>query len=376
MGAWQMDQAFEALVARGVEIVDPRQTYVAPDVSPQRVSSGVVLHPGTRLQGPRTFLGPGAQVGVQGPATLIDAVLGARARVDAGYVEGAVLLDDAQAGWGAHLRPGTLLEEQASTAHCVGLKHTILLSFVTLGSLINFCDALVAGGTSRRDHSEIGSGFIHFNFTPWGERGDKATPSLVGDVVRGVFLREQRIFLGGSSGLVGPGLVGYGAVTGAGQVVRRAVAPERLTIEASRNLDRPSPTGKYDPLQPRLRRNIAYVAQLVALRAWYRHVRLARLPDEPPFEVARTVVLEALQTLDLCIGERVKRLEGFVRQRNGEPPALALDPTVAPCPLPVTPDAGVDHVTWVQGLSPADAEAGVAWLAAIADAVDPTPAPP
>src|SRR6185436_10422934 len=119
-------------------------------------------------------------------------------------------------------------EEEASTAHAVGLKQTILLSFVTLGSLINFCDLLMAGGTSREDHSEVGSGFIHFNFTPWGRSGDKATPSLIGDVTAGVFLRQPRIFLGGLSGIVGPQKVGFGSCTVAGQVLRREVPPNRL----------------------------------------------------------------------------------------------------------------------------------------------------
>ena len=59
-----------------------------------------------------------------------------------------------------------------------------VLAFVTIGSLVNFCDLLMAGGSSRQDHSEVGSGYIHFNFTPWGARGDKATPSLIGDVPR------------------------------------------------------------------------------------------------------------------------------------------------------------------------------------------------
>src|SRR5690606_1997997 len=129
-----------------------------------------------------------------------DSALARGAAVASGYVEGAVLLREAKLGANAHVRPGTLLEELASTAHAVGLKQTVLLAYVTLGSLINFCDCLMAGGTSRSDHSEVGSGFIHFNFTPWGERGDKATPSLIGDVVRGVFLRERRIFLGGLAG--------------------------------------------------------------------------------------------------------------------------------------------------------------------------------
>ena len=72
---------------------------------------------------------------------LVDAILGDGAAVASGYVEGAVLLRGAKLGANAHARPGTLLEEQASTAHCVGLKHTILLPFVTLGSLIIFVTA-------------------------------------------------------------------------------------------------------------------------------------------------------------------------------------------------------------------------------------------
>ncbi|HOU91253.1 MAG TPA: hypothetical protein PLU22_09420, partial [Polyangiaceae bacterium] len=132
----RLDRAQE----RGVVIVDPRQTYIAADVDLARLAPGAVLWPGTRLVGPRTWLGPGSRVGTEGPATLVDAVLDAGATVASGFVQGAVLLAGASLGAAAHVRAGTLLEEEASTAHAVGLKQTILLAFVTLGSLINFCD--------------------------------------------------------------------------------------------------------------------------------------------------------------------------------------------------------------------------------------------
>lgn len=51
----------------------------------------------------------------------------------------------------------------------------------------------MAGGTSRKDHSEVGSSYIHFNYTP---DGDKTTPSLICDVPRGVMLNQPPIFLG------------------------------------------------------------------------------------------------------------------------------------------------------------------------------------
>jgi hypothetical protein len=362
----------ETLVQRGVTIVDPRQTYVAGDVDLARICSGAILHPGTRLEGARTFVAPEAQVGAQGPATLVDAVLAPGACVDAGYVNGAVLLDRARAGWGANFRPGTLLEEEASTAHGVGLKHTILLAFVTVGSLVNFCDVLMAGGTSRHDHSEVGSGFIHFNFTPWGERGDKATPSLVGDVSHGVLLRSPRIFLGGAGGLVGPARVGYGAVTGAGQVVRRDVPAHRLVLEPTPAREVPLKPGRLDAAGPRRDKNIAYIGQLVALRAWYRQVRLARIPpstrEHDEAWVRRAVITAALDTLDLCIEERVGRLEGFLHER-GEPMVPVHLGDEAACPISVEPGDARDHISWVRALATGDVERLQAWLERVAAAV-------
>ena len=85
-------------------------------------------------------------VGSEGPATIVNSVIGEEAEVASGYVAGSVLLGKARIGSNGHVRPGTLLEEEASTAHAVGLKHTILMSFVTLGSLINCCDCLISGG--------------------------------------------------------------------------------------------------------------------------------------------------------------------------------------------------------------------------------------
>lgn len=340
-----------------------------------RVCSGAVLHPGTRLLGARTFIAAHAEVGREGPATLADAVLGAEAIVDGGYVEGAVMLERSRVGSGAHLRPGTVLEEQASTAHTVGLKHTILLSFVTLGSLINFCDCLMAGGTSRADHSEVGSGFIHFNFTPWGQRGDKATASLIGDVVKGVFLREAKIFLGGSSGLVGPASVGYGSVTAAGQVVRRTVEPGTLSLQPPRAIDIKHDPNRLDRAAPRSQRNIAYIAQLVALRAWYRQVRIARIDEidggawNEAHQQRKIVLTEALANIELGIAERHKRLASFLTERGQEMPAMDLAVELA-CPLTVSHAADQAHVAWVHGLSAPQVEAGQAWLEATAQQVN------
>lgn len=369
-----VESRLDQLIAAGVHVIDPRQTYVAPDVDLERIAAGAVLHPGVRLQGSRTLVAPGARVGTEGPATLVDTSLGRDVTVASGFLDQAVLLDGAKAGAQAHFRAGTLLEEQASTAHCVGLKQTILLSFVTLGSLINFCDCLMAGGTSRSDHSEVGSGFIHFNFTPWGARGDKATASLVGDVARGVFLREPRIFLGGSGGMVGPRMVGYGAISGAGQVLRGDVARETLTVQALRSVKRKLSRSYLDPIEPRARKNVAFIAHLVALRAWYREVRLLRaesLAAREPAQAWRVKQIGmAIALIEGAIDERHERLRRFVEERGGTVPPVELEGLPArPDDFPIHGEADLSHIDWVAGLDDAAVDAGRRWLAHIVNDV-------
>ena len=154
----------------------------------------MVIHSGCRISGERTLILPGARLGAEGPVTVENCLIGPGVELKGGYFREAVFLAKASCGLGSHVREGTILEEAASIAHTVGLKQTILFPFVTLGSLINFCDCLMSGGTDRNHHSEVGSSYIHFNFTP---NQDKATPSLIGDVPHGVMLNQKPIFLGG-----------------------------------------------------------------------------------------------------------------------------------------------------------------------------------
>jgi hypothetical protein len=355
------DERAAALVARGVRVPAPGQVFIDDDVELEHIAPTAILYPGTRLHGARTRVGPKASVGAEGPAVLHDVVLADGAAIASGYAKGAVLLAGAKLGANAHVRDGTLLEEEASTAHAVGLKQTILLSFVTLGSLINFCDVLMAGGTSRRDHSEVGSGFIHFNFTPWGKQGDKATPSLFGDVVHGVFLDQARIFLGGSGGVVGPRRVGFGSIAAAGQVLRRDVDDGRLVIDTVERLDAPvrAPSGgRVDRI---VGPNARFLGELVALRAWYEQVRLPRAAGAS--ETVRAATREALTVIDTCIEERWTRLAAFLAEhgRTAVKPDLAV---ATPCPLDV--GTGSDHVAWVKGLPATDVARGRDWLADIA----------
>ena len=367
LGSESLERKLDILTAQGVNILDRRQTYLDEAMDPRRVCAGAVLYPGTRLIGGRTFIGPGARVGTEGPTTLDDTLIDEDTEVASGYLKDSVMLRKSRVGSNAHIRVGTLLEEGASTAHAVGLKHTVLMSFVTLGSLINFCDGLISGGRSRREHTEVGSGFIHFNYSPRGRTGDKATPSLIGDVVHGVFLRQPRIFLGGLSGIVGPQKVGFGSFTVAGQVLRREVPANRIVGDTPRKVDKEVHTLNDSPSRI-VRSNLEYIGQLYALQAWYRCVRFARIPSGPTYEHLRIITQAASELLTLSINERIARLREYLEERQLSLPLSP--PTIPPCPINVAAAIPyVDHIAWISALSDIDVQQGISWLKLIVDSI-------
>ncbi len=302
-------EAIVELIRRGVQIPNPLTLDIGPEVDLERISTrGVVLFPGCRIYGAATVISAGVKLGAEGPVTIDDCRLGPHVELKGGYFHRSVFLAKASMGLGAHVREGSILEEEANGAHCVGLKQTILFPFVTLGSLINFCDCLMAGGTSRKDHSEVGSSYIHFNFTP---DGNKTTASLFGDVPRGVMLNRRPIFLGGQGGSVGPVRVGYGTVTAAGSILRDDIGEDdRFVIVAPHpGVERSVALRAHKNLRRVVTNNLTYLANLVALEEWYRQVRR---PFFAAQELGQAVYEGALEMLMLAKEERTKRLRAMV----------------------------------------------------------------
>lgn len=313
----------ERLLDKGVVIHCPDSVYISPEVNPDRISGdNVTLYPGTRLYGESTLISPGSTLGYEAPVTLENTCVGPDCQLKGGFFQASVFLGKNNFGSGAHVRAGTILEEEASAAHTVGLKQTILFPFVTLGSLINFCDCLMAGGTSRRDHSEVGSSFIHFNYTP---NQDKATPSLLGNVTQGVMLNNRPVFLGGQGGLVGPRRLAFGCTTAAGTICRRDEdTPGRLIFGSSlKSGSMPKNEGVYINPKAIYTNNCIYTANLLCLRLWYRFIRSLFVRDMFSKELVRGLNI----ALALCIDERVKRLDQFCTKLQTSRSTLLASPS-------------------------------------------------
>jgi UDP-N-acetylglucosamine/UDP-N-acetylgalactosamine diphosphorylase len=252
----------------------------------------------------------------------------------------------------------------------------VISAYASIGSNVNFCDCYLGGGRDESDHSEVGSGFVHFNFTPFGACGDKATASIFGAVPKSVLLNADRIFLGGSGGVVGPVELGYGVVLAAGGVYRKSYGDGQLVLgETSRARALAMRPGYVPGIHRRLQATRYYVGQLKALSSWYAAVRLSRASDE----WEQRLIRHALTRLDEGVIERLKqgdRLIAGARQVEAESLDAAsirswaqwceslpsFKPSLPPDAIVTAATAAGSHVEWVRSLSKEAAVAAVGWL--------------
>jgi UDP-N-acetylglucosamine/UDP-N-acetylgalactosamine diphosphorylase len=374
----------EMLQNKGVKIPNPASVEIGEDVEIGRISgNGVVIYSGCKIYGKSTLILRDAKLGYEAPATVENCQVGPEVSLKGGFFKDAVFLRKAGMGSGAQVREGTILEEEAGAAHTVGLKQTILFPFVTLGSLINFCDCFMSGGTSRKDHSEVGSSYIHFNYT---HNQDKATPSLIGDVPNGVMLNQRPIFLGGQGGLVGPSRLTFGTLIAAGSIFRGdELRPNRLIFEGGRSGNVAFAPGVYYGVKRIVENNCIYIANLMALMQWYQHVRSQFVSEDFP-----ELLLEGLrEKLTMAIEERISRLkelcfkkgdellemwtriEENFRTRRDEQGDIALrDDFLEKIRIGIQ-EKGKDYIAVIKGLDENDAKMGSFWLQEIVDRVSP-----
>jgi hypothetical protein len=383
-----------SLLKKGVRMTNPFSVEISEDVKLSRIDPSLSIYGAARICGENTLIAENVRLGYEAPVTLINCQLGRAVDLKGGYFSDSVFLDNVSVGSNAQVRQGCLLEEESGGNHTVGLKQTILFPFVTLGSLINFCDCLMAGGTNRKNHSEVGSSYIHFNFTP---RQDKATASLIGDVPRGVMLKERPIFLGGQGGMVGPMHLDYGTVVPAGVICRKGA--DRLP-NSSCSFSR---RGRYDyeDVRQKVYLNVLYIANLLALKQWYLHVRREFFLKQ---KFGAGLYAGAFKVLENAIAERLKqmilsteKMESSVPGREKSPAndigrikndILLNWPQMAAYLSAVDGDAlgcrerqaflkilhrrllrNNSYLEVINSLTPTEAKSGTAWLHRVVDAV-------
>jgi len=198
----------EELMAAGVTIIDPANTYIEPDVE---VGPDTVIHPGVILEGHTRI---GAACEIHANVRIVDSEVADRVTINNFcLVIGTRVADGASVGPFAHLRPETVVGEGARIGNFVELKKTSLGA----GSKANHLSYL--GDATIGAHVNVGAGTITCNYD--GERKHKT-------------VIEDGAFIGSDTQLIAPVKVGKGAYVAAGSSITEDVPAGSLGIARGR----------------------------------------------------------------------------------------------------------------------------------------------
>jgi bifunctional UDP-N-acetylglucosamine pyrophosphorylase/glucosamine-1-phosphate N-acetyltransferase len=195
----------ERLMAAGVTIVDPAQTYIEPQV---KVGRDTVIHAPSFLTG-STFVGVGCEIGPG--AKINDSRVENGARVLFSVLESARVGADATIGPYAYLRPGARIGKRAKVGTFVEVKASSIGDGSKVPHLSYVGDAFIGKDVN------IGAGTITVNYDA--ETKTKSR-TVIGDGAK----------IGSDTMLIAPVRVGKRAVTGAGSVVTHDVPAETVVV--------------------------------------------------------------------------------------------------------------------------------------------------
>lgn len=202
-----------ALVSAGVSIERPDTVLVGPAV---RVHAGARLRAFTILEG-ATLVESGATVGpfcriedsqIGEGATILDSCLVRESRVESGATVGPF----------AHIRPESVVGENAKVGNFVELKKTVLGAGSKAPHLSYLGDAAIGSGAN------IGAGTITCNYD---------------GRIKSVTTIADGAFVGSNATLVAPVKIGSGAYVAAGSVITKDVPEEALAVGRARQENKP-----------------------------------------------------------------------------------------------------------------------------------------
>lgn len=194
----------------GVTIMDPRTTWIGPDVI---IESDVEILPMTFLSG-STSIKEGSVVGPN--SRLTNTTVGHNCILEETVAIEAQIDDEATCGPRAYLRPGAHLCEGAKAGTHVEIKKSIIGKGSKVPHLSYIGDATVGSNVN------IGAGTITCNYD-----GEKKWSTVIGD----------DCFIGSDCMLVAPVTIGENSLLGAGSVITKDVSAGALGLGRARQVE-------------------------------------------------------------------------------------------------------------------------------------------
>jgi len=204
MESYIRERILKKFLARGVTIIDPVSTFIAPDV---KIGSDTIIYPGTYIYG-NTKIGRSCTIGPN--VYLQDSTLGKNISINfSSHLEGCIVKNNVAVGPFARLRPGVHIGSNSKIGNFVEIKESDIGSYSKVPHLSYVGDATVGRKVN------IGAGTITCNYD-----GVNKNQTII----------EDNVFIGSDSMLVAPVKVGRGSVTAAGSTITKDVEEDSLAI--------------------------------------------------------------------------------------------------------------------------------------------------
>jgi len=205
---------------RGVTVIDPSSTWISPEV---KIEADTLVLPGCWIIGDIS-IGRACTVG---PHTSIEGKvkIGSQTRVVQSHLEDCQVGDKCQIGPFAHLRMGTVLDNEVRVGNFVELKMS------TVGKQTNVSHLSYVGDTTVGSGANIGAGTITANY-------DHITK------IKSPTIIEDGVAIGSNAVLVAPVKLGKESVVAAGTVITKDVEPGALAVGRSKQENMPGWTVK------------------------------------------------------------------------------------------------------------------------------------
>lgn len=201
----------EQHMRNGVAIVDPDQTYIGPDVV---IEQDVTIYPGTIIKGETTIktdaaIGPNSE--------LADCYIGEGTAVKQSVIHNSTVGSHVNIGPFAHIRPESVIGNNAKLGNFVELKKT------TLGDNSKVSHLSYVGDAKVGSNVNVGCGTITVNY----DGKNKYLTTI-----------EDDAFIGCNSNLIAPVTIGQGSYVAAGSTINKDVPANALSIARARQTNK------------------------------------------------------------------------------------------------------------------------------------------
>lgn len=203
---WMQNDLNQKHLLNGVSILDPRSTYIGPDV---QIEQDVTIYPGNHIFG-KTLIKN--NVTLFPDSWIENAVIGENTEIKASRIVNSKVGMNCTVGPNAHLRDKTNVKNAVRVGNYVELKNT------TVGNQSAIAHLSYLGDTTLGRHVNIGCGVVTVNYD--GKRKHKTKI-------------KDGAFIGSNSNLIAPLTIHKNAMVAAGSTITKDVEEDDLAIARS-----------------------------------------------------------------------------------------------------------------------------------------------